>query len=195
VMHVESLPGGFSGVYPVLRRLEDAGRVRRGYFVAGLGAAQFAQPGAVDLLRATRNAWDTPQTVTLAATDPASPFGTLVGWPEWPGPGARGASRSVGARVVLVDGRLTGWIARGNRVMLVSLPPEEPERSRAGRALAAEIVALAHRAPEGQRGWLVEEINGVAAPLTAESVFFVEHGFSPTGRALQLRVPKSPAAP
>src|SRR6266480_4443375 len=51
----ENVPGGFSGVYPVLKAMEEAGRARRGYFVAGLGAAQFALPGAVDRLRAARD--------------------------------------------------------------------------------------------------------------------------------------------
>ncbi|MDP1572191.1 MAG: crosslink repair DNA glycosylase YcaQ family protein, partial [Vicinamibacterales bacterium] len=189
VAQVESLPGGFSTLYPVLRRLEEAGRVRRGYFVAGLGAAQFAQPGAVDLLRASRDAAEAPQAVTLAAADPASPFGTLLPWPTWTGETARGASRSVGARVVLVDGHLAAWIARGNRVLLVSLPAEDPDRGRAGRALAAEIVALAHRAPEGQRGWLIEEINGLPASRAPEAECFIDAGFTATGGALQLRVP------
>ena len=80
---IEQIPGGFSTIYPVLRRLEETGRVRRGYFVAGLGAAQFAQPGAVDLLRAAREEPETPMAVTLAATDPANPYGALLPWPEW----------------------------------------------------------------------------------------------------------------
>ena len=64
VTAIEQLPGGFSGVYPVLRRLEETGRIRRGYFVAGLGAAQFAQPGAIDLLRDARDERD--ETVAVA---------------------------------------------------------------------------------------------------------------------------------
>ncbi len=83
---IEQIPGGFSAIYPVLRRLEETGRVRRGYFVMGLGAAQFAQPGAVDLLRAGRDETDEPQVVTLAATDPANPYGAVVPWPDWVAP-------------------------------------------------------------------------------------------------------------
>ena len=65
VTAIEQLPGGFSALYPVLRRLEETGRIRRGYFVAGLGAAQFAQPGAVDLLRDARDDRDEIVTVTI----------------------------------------------------------------------------------------------------------------------------------
>ena len=81
VTAIEQLPGGFSAMYPVLRRLEETGRIRRGYFVAGLGAAQFAQPGAVDLLRDARDERDEIVTVTISATDPANPYGVLIPWP------------------------------------------------------------------------------------------------------------------
>jgi ATP-dependent helicase Lhr and Lhr-like helicase len=213
VTSIEQIPGGFSTVYTVLRRLEETGRVRRGYFVAGLGAAQFAQPGAVDLLRAAREEPETPAAVTLAATDPANPYGAMLPWPEWQDLRKRGltpfvrtgrgnneaeggdaatvrASRSAGARVVLVDGRLAAWIARGDRLLLVSLPPDEPDRSRAGRALARELVTLASRAPEGNRGWLIEEINGAPAASDAAAPFLLEAGFAPTAMGLQFRVPR-----
>src|SRR5439155_674189 len=75
----EGTPGGFAGVYPALRGLEESGKARRGYFVAGLGAAQFALPGAVDRLRAARTA--PPRTTVLAATDPAQPYGGALAWP------------------------------------------------------------------------------------------------------------------
>lgn len=179
---VEQLPGGFSALYPVLRRLEETGRIRRGYFVAGLGAAQFAQPGAVDLLRDARDAGEQEVTVTLSATDPANPYGILVPWP------LDKATRSAGARVVLVNGQLAAWIGRGDRQLLVSLPADEPERSRAGRALARELVRLAQAAGEGRRGWLVEDINGQPAAADGASPFLLEHGFAATSMGLQLRV-------
>jgi len=191
---VEPLPGGFSAVYPVLKRLEETGRVRRGYFVAGLGGAQFAQPGAVDLLRAARDEREQPQVATLAATDPASPYGALVAWPAWPGADSLRASRSAGARVVLVDGLLAGWIARGNRQMLAALPPDEPERSRVGRALARELVRVAYDAPDDRRGWLLAEINGVPAASSPVADYLVEAGFAATSGGLQLRVPRRPAS-
>jgi ATP-dependent Lhr-like helicase len=190
VTALDPLPGGFSAIYPVLRRLEDTGRVRRGYFVAGLGAAQFAQPGAVDLLRAERDPRDEPQVVTLAATDPANIYGALAAWPAWPGAPSLRASRTAGARVVLVDGHLTAWIARGDRQMLAVLPDEEPERSRGGRALAREIVRLACEDPVEHRGWLLAEVNGTPATTSPVAGFLIEQGFAVTSGGLQLRVPR-----
>jgi ATP-dependent Lhr-like helicase len=114
----EGVPGGFAAVYPVLKALEERGQVRRGYFVAGLGAAQFALPGAVDRLRARRDPSsgapggqeDPPAPVVLAATDPAQPYGAALAWPE--AVGGR-AARTAGAHVVLVDGELCAHLERG----------------------------------------------------------------------------------
>jgi ATP-dependent Lhr-like helicase len=193
VTALDPLPGGFSAVYPVLRRLEETGRVRRGYFVAGLGAAQFAQPGAVDLLRAERDPRDEAQVATLATTDPANPYGALVPWPEWPGAQSQRASRSAGARVILVDGRLAAWVARGNRQLLASLPDDEPDRSRIGRALARELVRVAHDDPSERRGWLIAEVNGAPAAASPLGPFLIEQGFAATSGGLQLRVPRRTA--
>ena len=104
----EGLEGGFAGVYPVLKALEERGRVRRGYFVAGLGAAQFALPGAVDRLRSHRELTHRRR-VVLAATDPAQPYGAALPWPESDGRPARAA----GAHVVLIDGELAAYLERG----------------------------------------------------------------------------------
>ena len=103
----EGLEGGFAGVYPVLKALEERGRVRRGYFVAGLGAAQFALPGAVDRLRSHREPGDCVH--VLAATDPAQPYGAALPWPESNGRPARAA----GAHVVIIDGELAAYLERG----------------------------------------------------------------------------------
>ena len=96
-MVAEGVPGGFGAVYPVLRELEERGRVRRGYFVEGLGGAQFALPGAVDRLRAARRPPgadpDDTAVLVLAAVDPAHPYGAALPWPRvragstprWPG--------------------------------------------------------------------------------------------------------------
>ena len=107
----EGITGGFAGVYPVLKALEERGDLRRGYFVEGLGAAQFALPGAVDRLRsASGNELDSvPEVVVLAATDPAQPFGASLRWPESAGRPARVA----GAHVVLVDGKPAVFVDRG----------------------------------------------------------------------------------
>src|ERR1019366_899768 len=82
----ENVPGGFSAVYDVLKALEESGRIRRGYFVAGLGATQFALPAAIDLLRQLRAAppEEKPEFVQLAATDPANPYGSVLRWPDLP---------------------------------------------------------------------------------------------------------------
>ena len=123
VTAIEQLPGGFSAMYPVLRRLEETGRIRRGYFVAGLGAAQFAQPGAVDLLRDARDERDEIVTVTISATDPANPYrraDPVAHDCSAAQPITRaGATRTAGARVVIVNGRAAAWIGRGDRQLVV----------------------------------------------------------------------------
>ena len=107
----EGIDGGFAGVYPVLKALEERGEARRGYFVAGLGAAQFALPGAVDRLRGARTPEPEAAPVVLAATDPAQPYGAALAWPASPGRPARTA----GAHVVLVDGVPLVVLERGGR--------------------------------------------------------------------------------
>ena len=190
VTALEPVPGGFSTLYPVLRRLEDTGRVRRGYFVAGLGGAQFAEPGAVDLLRSERDPGAAAVAVTLASTDPANPYGALAEWPAWGG-SAQKASRVAGARVVLVDGHATGWIGRGDRSVLVAVPDEDPDRSRRCLALAREMVRLAYLPTAERRGWLVAELNGEPATASPLARYFVEAGFVVTSGGLQLRVPRA----
>jgi ATP-dependent Lhr-like helicase len=105
----EGAEGGFAGVYPVLKALEERGQVRRGYFVAGLGAAQFAVAGAVDRLRAEREDEATAPPMVLAATDPAQPFGAALPWPD---ADARPA-RAAGALVVLAAGEALAYLERG----------------------------------------------------------------------------------
>ena len=108
----EGIEGGFAAVYPVLKALEERGQVRRGYFVEGLGAAQFALPGAVDRLRAARDPGEADLVpLVLAATDPAQPYGAALGWPESAGRPAR----SAGAFVVTVAGAPVAELERGGR--------------------------------------------------------------------------------
>jgi len=106
----EGAPGGFAAVYPVLRAMEEAGRIRRGYFVSGLGGAQFALPGAVDRLRAHRERSGSA-TLVLAATDPANAFGWALPWPATPGSGR--PQRAAGAQVVLMDGMASLYLDKG----------------------------------------------------------------------------------
>jgi ATP-dependent Lhr-like helicase len=112
----EGIEGGFAGVYPVLKALEERGSVRRGYFVAGLGAAQFALPGAVDRLRSFRERGSAGDTVVLAATDPAQPFGASLPWPEHADRGR--PARTAGAHVVIIDGHLAAHLERGGHSLV-----------------------------------------------------------------------------
>ncbi|MGL5857814.1 MAG: Lhr family helicase [Angustibacter sp.] len=200
----ESVPGGFAGVYRVLSSFEDAGRVRRGYFVEGLGAAQFATTGAVDRLRAVD---DGPaQTLVLAAADPANPYGAALAWPTKssaapqpavPQPAALqpaaplGAvspatqhkpGRKAGAVVVLHDGRLVLYVERGGRSLLSYTEDQEV------LCAAADALALAVR--DGALGRLtVERADG--AGLLGSDHPLVEAlraaGFHTTPRGLRLR--------
>src|SRR3989441_9922240 len=144
--------------------MEEAGRIRRGYFVAGLGATQFALPGALDLLRSLRAPSEDSdvEVVVLSATDPANPYGAAIKVP--PAPTGRGVTRSVGATVILVDGALAAYLARGDRQLLTFLPDSEPLRSKTARAVARALRERS-RMPVGEeqapRGMLLEEIDGV----------------------------------
>jgi ATP-dependent Lhr-like helicase len=155
--------------------MEDGGRVRRGLFVEGLGAAQFALPAALDLLRSAREPEESPVVATLASTDPANPYGGILKWPAAPD-GGRGATRSVGTRVVLVDGDLAAWLSRGDRQMLVWLPEDEPRRSRAARAVASELARLADES-YGRQGLLVGEVNGGPIADHPLATYLADAGF------------------
>ena len=116
----EGIAGGFGGIYPVLRALEEAGRIRRGYFVDGLGAAQFALPGAIDRLRAVREPAEAPgraRVHLLAAADPANPYGAALAWPRRDDDDRRAFARVAGAYVVLVDGVAALYLERGGRTL------------------------------------------------------------------------------
>src|SRR5205823_9528744 len=138
------------------------GRVRRGYFVAGRGASQFAVPGAIDRLRSfgTTKDGERPRTLALAATDPANPYGAALAWPERKNETAR-PMRAAGASVVLHDGALVGFLGRSEQSLLTFVPDDEPARSAALRALGAALGALVD---EGRRrAVLISTIDGVPA--------------------------------
>jgi ATP-dependent Lhr-like helicase len=184
----EGLPGGFSAVYDVFKSLEDSGRVRRGYFVSGVGAVQFALPPVLDLLRSLRELPETPEVTVLAATDPANPHGTFLRWPAQDGAAPRGPSRSAGAQVVLVDGALAAFVSRGGRQAWVWLPETEPERSRVARAIATALTTIAARGlVERRGGMLLEEINGTFAGEHPLALYLSEAGFSPSPLGFNLR--------
>jgi ATP-dependent Lhr-like helicase len=150
-------------VYPVLKALEEAGRIRRGYFVAGLGGSQFAQPGAVDRLRSVRDpsADDVPPAVVLAATDPANPYGAALPWPE----AAGRAQRAAGVHVALADGQLAAYVHRGEKDLTPVLPEDEPARSRVGQAVAVALARWARRTGRGSLGWGSQDAPVNQGPL------------------------------
>ncbi len=195
----ERVPGGFAGVYKVLSAFEESGRCRRGYFVAGLGAAQFGVPGAVDRLRtfsrevgpdegddATK---DKPVALALAATDPANPYGAALAWPERttsdePGSGHR-PGRKAGALVVLVDGELAVYVERGGRTLLTFRDDAE--------AMTPAFSALAGAVRSGALGRLtVERADGASILASGERPEVLRQaledaGFVATPRGLRLR--------
>ncbi len=188
VAQAEGLPGGFSAVYQVFRSLEDGGRVRRGYFVSGVGAAQFALPPVLDLLRSLRELPEEPEVSMLAATDPANPYGTLLRWPGLDGSPARGPSRSAGSQVVLVDGALAAFLGRGGRQAWVWLPETEPDRGRVARAVASALGMVAARGLVDRRGgMLLEEVNGLPAAESPLALYLSEAGFTPSSLGFHLR--------
>lgn len=173
----EGLEGGFAGVYPVLKELEERGRLRRGYFVAGLGAAQFALPGAVDRLRDFRES--TNEVLVLAATDPAQPYGAAIAWP----PGVGRPSRSAGAYVVLGDGSPVAYLERGGRSLLVFVEDSE----------LPWVAALADLVEHGRLPKLeITKINGVNASGHPLREAFLAEGFVEGYRGLVRRATPSP---
>jgi ATP-dependent Lhr-like helicase len=178
----ENVPGGFSAVYDVLKAMEESGRIRRGYFVAGLGGAQFALPSAVDLLRSLRaRGPEKAEMAALAATDPANPYGAALPWLD--SAASYFLSRSAGATIVLRNGELVAYLRRNNPNLLVFLPLDEPEHSLAARDLAAFLFEMAQtelqKDEEGRRrsGLLISKINEQPAHQHVFSRFLQEAGF------------------
>jgi ATP-dependent Lhr-like helicase len=177
----ERVPGGFGAVYPVLRAMEETGQCRRGYFVEGLGAAQFALPGAVDRMRALADD-HSERTVVLAAADPAQPYGAALPWPARPGEtaAAHRPGRKAGALVVLADGELVLYVERGGKTLLSwSDDPTVLEPSAAALAAAVRDGALGRITVERADG------GGVYDSPLAQAL--ESAGFRPTPRGLRLR--------
>ncbi len=178
----EGVVGGYAAVYQVLKVLEERGQVRRGYFVAGLGAAQFAMPGAVDRLRSERrdvsdaelHPEQLAEPVVLAATDPAQPYGSIVPWPDTSGRPAR----TVNSWVVLRNGLPLVWLDQRSHALVTFAGAGDPSWAAAlvalvkqgrvrsieirkvdGEALQAgsDVVAAlaANGFVEGYRGWVL----------------------------------------
>jgi ATP-dependent Lhr-like helicase len=175
----EGIPGGYGAVYAELRALETLGLCRRGYFVEGLGGAQFALGGAVERLRELREPADeVPETLVLAAADPAQPYGAALQWPKRAG--AR-AARVAGALVVLLDGEPALYVERGGRSLS---PLRDPDEEWLRRALAALV---AHVRATGGKRLAVERFDGEPVAETDALALLVEAGFLAGPRRAVLR--------
>ncbi|MCB9594081.1 MAG: DEAD/DEAH box helicase [Sandaracinaceae bacterium] len=184
-VRAEAIPGGFSTVYPILRAMEEAGRVRRGYFVAGLGATQFALPGAEDRLRAHRDVGpDGDRVLLLASDDPANVYGAALKWPERDG--AR-PQRAAGARVVLHDGVLVGFVGRTGHSVTTFLPDDERARRRSIDALVRGL-QLATGQGRNARAVLIKRVDGDDPAASAIATDLQDAGFAPTSRGFHRRL-------
>ncbi len=174
----EGIPGGFSTLYPELSNLEVLGTARRGYFVEGLGGAQFALSGAVERLRALPPEENGPDEFTvLAATDPASPWGSTLPWPKLES--GRKAARTAGAYVLARAGHPLVYLERGGKGILRLDPQLDGER------LAAALAFLAEEANAGRVGQLkIERFDGEPILGSPFEQLMVAAGFSRQPRRL-----------
>lgn len=154
MVNAEPIAGGWARLYPVFKAMEESGQIRRGYFVSGLGGAQFAVPGAEDQLREHRSERANPENIRskrastrqswmLAASDPANPYGVALPWPTT----SRQLSRRSGAYVVIDDGQLIAYVRPRSGIIETFLPDETSARQRARTKIA---VALRDYSPCGK---------------------------------------------
>ena len=176
-VRAEGIPGGYGAVYGELRALENVGACRRGYFVEGLGGAQFALPGAVERLRELRDA-DEGDALVLAAAEPAQPYGGVLPWPRR---AAARAARVAGAHVVLLGGEAALYVERGGRSLLPLRDPD-PEWLRPALTALVEWV----RADRGRR-LSVERFDGRPVVESDALPLLVEAGFLAGPRRAVLR--------
>ncbi len=177
---IEGQRGGFSAIYRVLRGMEEAGKVRRGYFVEGLGGAQFAWPGVIDRLRRVRDEDPDGVVVILSAIDPANPYGWLLPWPEYRDERARGARRVAGAAVVLVDGEPVLYLDKGGRRLRSMTNASDELVARA----VSRLPDVARRRP--RRTLLIDTIDGIQATASGLAPALRAAGFSREYLSLRL---------
>jgi len=176
----EGIPGGFGAVYGELKALETLGLCRRGYFVEGLGGAQFALGGAVERLRELKpRDGEEPDVLVLAAADPAQPYGAALPWPKRAG--AR-AARVAGAKVVLLGGEPALFVERGGRSLV---PLRDPDESWLRPALTALVDHVRTRGPKKRLA--VERFDGEAVTESDAMPLLVEAGFLAGPRRVVLR--------
>jgi ATP-dependent Lhr-like helicase len=177
-VRAEGIPGGYGAVYGELRALETLGLCRRGYFVEGLGGAQFALGGAVERLRELRERGEDPQACVLAAADPAQAYGAALPWPKRAG---GRAARVAGAHVVLLGGEPVLYVERGGRSLL---PLRDPDEMWLRPALAALV---AHVKAGGAKRLAVERFDGEPVTESEAMPLLVEAGFLAGPRRAVLR--------
>ena len=180
-VNAEGVPGGFSGLYSELTELETLGIARRGYFVEGLGGAQFAVPGAVERLRERPPLEETP--VVLSAVDPAQPYGAALSWPKRADGGAtRAPTRVAGAQVVLTGGDPILYLERGGKSLQTLVDADD---SRLQPALAKLVEHV--RAGRGSvRRLALEKVDGESALASPLGHALKAHGFEEGPRRLTL---------
>ncbi len=172
----EGVPGGFSAIYSELSQLETLGVARRGYFVEGLGGAQFALSGAVERLRAQPERDARP--VVLSAIDPAQPYGAALQWPAREE--SRRPARVPGAYVVLAGGEPVLYLERAGRALQTLVPAEDP---RIEPALAALVEHVRHGAI---KRLALERIDGESVMGSSLFPLLVALGFQEGPRRLTL---------
>ncbi|MBU3675075.1 MAG: DEAD/DEAH box helicase [Solirubrobacteraceae bacterium] len=176
----EGRPGGFSALYSALCDLETLGVCRRGYFVEGLGGAQFALPGAVERLRSPGQE-EEPRPLVLAATDPAQPWGGVLKWPQREGQAGAGPRRVAGAYVVLCGPDPVLYAERGGRGLLVLVEDDDPRVGPSLDALAEWVTGGA-----GRVKLAIERINGEPVIGSPWEPMLVEAGFRQGPKKLTL---------
>jgi ATP-dependent Lhr-like helicase len=185
-VNAEEVAGGFSAVYPVLRAMEESGRIRRGYFVHGLGAAQFALPGAVDRLRSMRESPadrpDAQVVYLLAASDPANPYGAALTWPRRGESDRRPLQRAAGAYVALVDGAAALYLERGGHSLQTLPAANDPATGGAALAALRELVESGRL-----RELVITRIDGEPVAKSAWRPRLEEAGFAAGYRGHVLR--------
>ena len=176
----EGIPGGFALLYDSFSALETLGVCRRGYFIEGLGGAQFALPGAVERLRAQHESAEAPP-IVLAATDPAQPYGAALPWPKATSEdSSRRPRRVADAHVVLVGGEPALYAERGGKGLLTLVPVDDPRLRAAFEALAAFVLG------DRRRKLALERIDGEPVVGSRWEPLLVELGFRTSPRRLLL---------
>jgi ATP-dependent Lhr-like helicase len=174
----EGVPGGFAGLYSELSNLETLGTARRGYFVEGLGGAQFALSAAIERLRSMRSDEDSGP-IVLAVTDPANPYGATLPWPKRDDE-VRRPSRVPGAYVVLLDADPVLYVERGGRALLGLREPHV-------EWLRPALETLADAVKRGRVPRLgVERFDGEPVVGSEVGTLLIELGFRQSPRRLTL---------